>query len=236
MQIASHARVRPERTHPKPHTCGPQTATVVGPENQEIWVDEFGRIKVQFHWDRIGQRNANSSCWVRVAQAWQGDQFGASHLPRIGQEVIVNFTHGDPDCPIVTGRVPNRVNMPQWTLPDQHALSGFRSKELFGERHNTFLQDDTEAQIQTQIGSDHQATMLSLGYIVRVPDHEGRREKRGEGVELRTDGWGAVRGGAGLLRRGANVRFDSLHSASGQARSRRAGGAAAIEGGQLPVR
>ncbi|MFJ4290149.1 type VI secretion system Vgr family protein [Cupriavidus sp. NPDC089707] len=209
-QAQSTAEIfRPERTQPKPHTCGPQTATVVGPENQEIWVDEFGRIKVQFHWDRTGQRNANSSCWVRVAQAWQGDQFGASHLPRIGQEVIVNFTHGDPDCPIVIGRVPNRVNMPQWNLPDQHALSGFRSKELFGERHNTFLQDDTEAQIQTQIGSDHQATMLSLGYIVRVPDHEGRREKRGEGFELRTDGWGALRGGAGLLLT-AEVRSDAV--------------------------
>lgn len=190
---------RPDCSQSKPRTHGPQTATVVGPDNQEVWVDEFGRIKIQFHWDRIGQHNANSSCWVRVAQAWQGDRFGATHLPRIGQEVIVDFTHGDPDCPIVVGRLSNRVNMSQWNLPDQHALSGFRSKELFGERHNTFLQDDTQGQIQTQIGSDHEGTMLSMGYIVRVPDHGGRREKRGEGFELRTDGWGALRGGSGLL-------------------------------------
>ena len=190
---------RPDRTRSKPHTHGPQTALVVGPENQEIWVDEFGRVRVQFHWDRVGQRNANSSCWVRTAQAWQGNQFGASHLPRIGQEVIVNFQSGDPDCPIITGRVVNHVNRSPWNLPDQHALSGFRSKELFGERHNTFLQDDTQGQIQTQLGSDHQATMLSMGYIVRVPGHAGRRDQRGEGYELRTDAWGVMRAGSGLL-------------------------------------
>lgn len=190
---------RPEREAQKPRTHGPQTATVVGPENQQIWVDEYGRVKVQFHWDRVGQRNENSSCWVRQSSAWQGDQFGASHLTRIGQEVIIDFLNGDPDCPIITGRVPNRVNMPQWVLPSQHALSGFRSKELFGERHNTFLQDDTQGQIQTQIGSDHQATLLSLGYITRVPDTEGRKEKRGEGFELRTDGWGVMRSAKGML-------------------------------------
>lgn len=190
---------RPAREVQKPRTHGPQTATVVGPDNKQIWVDEYGRVKVQFHWDRVGQRNENSSCWVRQSSAWQGDQFGSSHLPRIGQEVIIDFLNGDPDCPIITGRVPNRVNMPQWVLPSQHALSGFRSKELFGERHNTFLQDDTQGQIQTQIGSDHQATLLSLGYITRVPDTEGRKEKRGEGFELRTDGWGVLRAAKGML-------------------------------------
>ncbi|MWL89118.1 type VI secretion system tip protein VgrG [Cupriavidus sp. SW-Y-13] len=190
---------RPGREVMKPRTHGPQTAMVVGPADQQIWVDEYGRVKVQFHWDRIGQRNENSSCWLRQSSAWQGNQFGASHLPRIGQEVIVDFMNGDPDCPIIIGRVPNRVNMPQWELPSQHALSGFRSKELHGERHNTFLQDDTDGQIQTQIGSDHHASLLSLGYITRVADAEGRKEKRGEGFELRTDGWGVLRAGQGML-------------------------------------
>ncbi|MDR3381318.1 type VI secretion system Vgr family protein, partial [Cupriavidus basilensis] len=199
-QAQSTAEIfRPERTRPKPRVHGPQTATVVGPEKEQVWVDAFGRIKIQLHWDRIGRRDANSFCWVRVSQAWQGDEFGASHLPRIGQEVIVGFTHGDPDCPIITGRMPNRVNLPAWVLPSQHALSGFRSKELFGERHNTFVQDDTQGEIQTQLGSDHQASMLSLGYLVRIPDADGRRDKRGEGFELRTDGHGAIRGGSGLL-------------------------------------
>lgn len=201
---------RPARLLKKPRTSGPQTATVVGPRDQEAWLDEFGRIRIQLHWDRIGRSDENSSCWVRVSQTWQGDQFGASHIPRIGQEVIVDFLNGDPDCPIVTGRIPNRVNMPQWLLPSQHALSGIRSKELFGERHNTFLQDDTQGQIQTQIGSDHQTSLLSLGYITRVHDAEGRKEKRGEGFELRTDGHGAIRSAKGML-----VSTELRHEAQG---------------------
>ncbi|MFJ4293204.1 type VI secretion system Vgr family protein [Cupriavidus sp. NPDC089707] len=201
---------RPARLQEKPRTFGPQTATVVGPQSRQAWLDEFGRVRIQLHWDRIGQRDENTSCWVRVSQAWQGDQFGASHIPRIGQEVIVDFLNGDPDCPIITGRVPNRVNMPQWVLPSQHALSGFRSKELFGERHNTFLQDDTQGQIQTQIGSDHQMSLLSLGYITRVPDADGRKDMRGEGFELRTDGHGAIRSAKGML-----VSTEARHDAKG---------------------
>ncbi|MCP3024461.1 type VI secretion system Vgr family protein [Cupriavidus basilensis] len=201
---------RPDRNQARARTFGPQTATVVGPDNQMLWVDQFGRVKIQLHWDRIGQRNEQSSCWVRASSNWQGDNYGAIHLPRIGQEVIVDFLTGNADCPIITGRAANRVNMPQWNLPSQHALSGFRSKELFGERHNTFVQDDTQGEIQTQIGSDHQASMLSMGYMVRIPDADGRKDKRGEGFELRTDGWGAVRGGAGML-----VSTEARHDAQG---------------------
>ncbi|MFJ4293193.1 type VI secretion system Vgr family protein [Cupriavidus sp. NPDC089707] len=201
---------RPDRIQERARTFGPQTATVVGPDNQTAWVDQFGRVKIQLQWDRIGQRNQHSSCWVRAASNWQGDTYGAIHLPRIGQEVIVDFLTGNADCPIITGRVANRVNMPPWNLPSQHALSGFRSKELFGERHNTFVQDDTQGEIQTQISSDHQASMLSMGYMVRIPDAGGRRDNRGEGFELRTDGWGAVRGGAGLL-----LTTEARHDAQG---------------------
>lgn len=195
----SNELFRPERTQPKPRTTGPQTATVVGPENQEAWTDEYGRVKVQFHWDRIGQRNANSSCWVRTSSPWQGERFGAIQIPRIGQEVIVDFLNGDPDCPIITGRVPNRHNMPQWPMPGHHALSGFVSKELHGGRTNTFVQDDTQGQIQTQLQSDHQNSSLSLGYITRVLRGTGRQDKRGEGLEARTDGHAAVRAALGLL-------------------------------------
>ncbi|CAJ0692083.1 type VI secretion system Vgr family protein [Ralstonia wenshanensis] len=195
----SNELFRPERTQPKPRTTGPQTATVVGPENQEVWSDEYGRVKVQFHWDRIGQRNANSSCWVRTSSPWQGERFGAIQIPRIGQEVIVDFLNGDPDCPIITGRVPNRHNMPQWPMPGHHALSGFVSKELHGGRTNTFVQDDTQGQIQTQLQSDHQNSSLSLGYITRVLRGTGRQDKRGEGLEARTDGHAAVRAALGLL-------------------------------------
>ena len=94
---------RPQRTTPKPRTHGPQTAVVVGPAGEEIWVDQYGRVKVQFHWDREGSMDENSSCWVRVSTAWAGPNFGAVFTPRIGMEVIIDFLNGDPDYPILTG-------------------------------------------------------------------------------------------------------------------------------------
>ncbi|MEJ2403565.1 MAG: type VI secretion system tip protein TssI/VgrG, partial [Candidatus Thiodiazotropha sp.] len=105
--IPGKAGYRSLRATPKPRVDGPQTAVVVGPKGEEIYTDKYGRIKVQFHWDRYGERNENSSCWVRVAQVWAGKNWGAMHIPRIGQEVIVEFLDGDPDRPIVTGAVYN---------------------------------------------------------------------------------------------------------------------------------
>jgi type VI secretion system secreted protein VgrG len=119
---------RPPRLTPKPVVQGPQTAVVVGQSGEEIWTDEYGRVKVQFHWDRQGERDENSSCWVRVAQVWAGDNWGAMHIPRIGQEVIVSFLEGDPDQPIVTGRVYNGDNMPPYALPGNQTQSGIRSR------------------------------------------------------------------------------------------------------------
>mgnify|MGYP006335884243 CR=1 FL=1 len=115
------------RTTPKPLISGPQTATVVGPKGEEIWTDEYGRVKVQFHWDRVGKRDESSSCWIRVAQLWAGEGWGGIHLPRIGQEVIVEFLEGDPDRPIITGRVYNNSNMPPYKLPDNQTQSGIKS-------------------------------------------------------------------------------------------------------------
>src|SRR4029077_5627398 len=88
----------------KPSVEGPQTAIVVGPSGEEIWTDKYGRVKVQFPWDRAGKADENSSCWVRVSQVWAGGSWGALHIPRIGQEVVVDFLEGDPDRPIVIGR------------------------------------------------------------------------------------------------------------------------------------
>ncbi|MGU7775512.1 type VI secretion system Vgr family protein [Burkholderia sp. MR1-5-21] len=176
-----------------------QTATVVGPQGQEVYTDELGRVKVQFHWDRIGQRNERSSCWVRVAQPWSSSGFGGIQLPRIGDEVVVPFFEGDPDRPVITARVGNGANRPQWNLPDQHALSGFVSKEIGGEQNNVWLKDDTKGQVQTQIRSDHLESGLHMGYLTRVSEPAGRGEKRGEGAELRTDGHAAMRGARGLL-------------------------------------
>ncbi|MDM0011040.1 type VI secretion system tip protein TssI/VgrG [Variovorax sp. J22P168] len=198
--------LRPEPTRAKPHTHGPQTALVVGPEGQNLWTDELGRIKVQFPWDRIGARNQHSTCWLRVSSPWAGNQLGGIHIPRIGQEVIVDFLGGDADLPICTGRVHNQVNLPPWSLPSQSALSGFRSRELTKEggnsaagRSNHLVLDDTEAKIQAQLKSDHQHSQLSLGHITRIEDNAGRKDARGEGFELRTDGHGVVRAKDGLL-------------------------------------
>jgi type VI secretion system secreted protein VgrG len=113
---------------PKPSVQGPQPAVVVGPKNEEIWTDEYGRIKVQFQWDRFGTSDENSSCWVRVSQVWAGAKWGAMHIPRVGQEVIVDFLEGDPDRPIVTGRVYNKDQMPPYTLPDNKTQSGIKSR------------------------------------------------------------------------------------------------------------
>jgi type VI secretion system secreted protein VgrG len=118
---------RSPRVTRKPIVEGPQTAIVVGDPEQEIWTDEFGRVKVQFHWDRLGKRDQNTTCWVRVSQAWAGKGWGGIHIPRRDQEVIVDFLEGDPDRPIITGRVYNKDNPVPYTLPDNRTQSGIKS-------------------------------------------------------------------------------------------------------------
>ena len=198
--------LRPVATRAKPAIGGPHSALVVGPAGENLWTDDLGRIKVQFPWDRIGQNNQHSSCWLRVSSPWAGNQLGGMHLPRIGQEVMVDFIAGDADLPICTGRVHNQMNLPPWALPGQAALSGLRSRELTKDggnsaagRSNHLILDDTDSKIQVQLKSDHQSSSLSLGHITRIEDNQGRKDARGEGFELRTDGHGAVRAAMGLL-------------------------------------
>ena len=126
--VESHTHYRALRSTPKPTVQGPQTAVVVGPSSDEIYTDKYGRVKVQFHWDRYGKHDENSSCWVRVSQVWAGKRWGAIHIPRIGQEVIVDFLEGDPDQPIITGRVYNADQMPPYDLPGNKTQSGFKSR------------------------------------------------------------------------------------------------------------
>jgi len=118
---------RPARNTPRPVVQGPQTAVVVGPSGEEIYVDKYGRVKVQFFWDRAGKSDENSSCWTRVSQLWAGKQWGAIWTPRIGQEVIVDFLEGDPDRPVITGRVYNADQMPPYTLPGEKTKSTIKS-------------------------------------------------------------------------------------------------------------
>ncbi|EEA6503852.1 TPA: type VI secretion system tip protein VgrG [Salmonella enterica] len=123
---------RPQRTVSKPHTKGPQSAIVTGPSGQEIWTDQYGRVKVQFGWDRYGKRDENSSCWIRVSYPWAGKGFGMIQIPRIGQEVLVDFKNGDPDLPIIVGRTYNQDTMPPWGLPGAATQSGIYSHSLYG--------------------------------------------------------------------------------------------------------
>lgn len=119
---------RSARTTPRPIVEGPQTAAVVGKSGEEIWTDKYGRVKVQFAWDRHGKSDENSSCWVRVGGPWAGKSFGGVQIPRIGEEVIIDFLEGDPDRPIITGRVYNGDNMPPYSLPSKQTQSGFKTR------------------------------------------------------------------------------------------------------------
>jgi type VI secretion system secreted protein VgrG len=138
---------RVARVTPKPLIQGPQTAIVVGKSGEEIWTDKYGRVKVQFHWDRYGKADETSSCWVRVSHAWAGKKWGSIYIPRIGQEVIVEFLEGDPDRPIITGRVYNGQSMPPYELPanaTKSTLKTFSSKG--GEGFNEIRFEDKKGE------------------------------------------------------------------------------------------
>ncbi|MCX6637162.1 MAG: type VI secretion system tip protein VgrG, partial [Acidobacteria bacterium] len=130
--IDYNTQFRAPRTTPLPLIRGPQTAIIVGPGGDEIYTDKYGRVKVQFHWDRYSKADQNSSCWVRVSQNWAGKKWGAMFIPRIGQEVIVEFLEGDPDRPIITGRVYNDKAMPPYELPGNMTRSTIKSNSSKG--------------------------------------------------------------------------------------------------------
>ena len=130
--MPAQTQFRPRRTTPKPHTLGPETAQVVGPAGEEIYTNEHGQVKVKFHWDRYGKKDGTDSCWIRVSHPWAGSNYGGIHIPRIGQEVIIDFLNGDPDYPIITGRVYNASQMPPWKLPANKTQSGFLTRSTKG--------------------------------------------------------------------------------------------------------
>jgi len=214
----SSERYQPPCVTTKPRIIGPQTALVTGPGGQETWVNEYGQIKVRFYWDRYSSKDQSSSCWVRVASSWAGSNWGELMVPRIGQEVIVEHLDGDPDRPIVVGRVNNAGQMPtsfskQGGLPSNQALAGLKSKEFQGNRYNQLLFDDTTGEIRAQLESEHAKSQLNLGYLTHP--RNGTATPRGEGFELRTDAWGSLRAANGLL-----LSTDARHGAEGGALSR----------------
>ncbi|WP_343570085.1 type VI secretion system Vgr family protein [Acinetobacter sp.] len=200
----------PQTHSPATH---PQRAKVVGPEGEEIYVDEWGRIKVRFLFTRSDDHNHDGgagtnnndtdSAWIDVLTPWAGEGYGARFLPRIGEIVVINFFNGDIDRPFVMGRVHEAQRHPtkfdnKGKLPDTKKLSGIRSKEVSGGGFGQLRFDDTPGQISTQLQSSHGASQLNLGKLSH-PKDKAESEDRGEGFELRTDQWGALRAGQGLL-------------------------------------
>ncbi|WP_180244484.1 type VI secretion system Vgr family protein, partial [Enterobacter hormaechei] len=134
--IPASVSYRPAQSTAWPRTYGPQTAKVVGPQGESIWTDKYGRVKVKFHWDRLAKGDDTSSCWVRVSSAWAGQGYGGVQIPRVGDEVVVDFINGDPDRPIITGRVYNDASMPPWALPAAATQMGFYSRSKDGHKDN----------------------------------------------------------------------------------------------------
>jgi type VI secretion system secreted protein VgrG len=174
---------RCRRATPKPVVEGPQTAIVVGPAGEEIFTDDYGRVKVKFHWDRESRGDENSSCWVRVSQLWAGTNYGGVHLPRIGQEVIVDFLEGDPDRPIITGRVYNSENQPPYTLPVNQTQSGVKSQSSKGATTNNF----NELRFEDKLGSEHIYMQAERDLMVLVKRNEERNVGENRTVNVGTD-------------------------------------------------
>ncbi|EXH11443.1 rhs element Vgr family protein [Acinetobacter sp. 1245593] len=190
-----------------------QRARVVGPEGEQIYVDQWGRIKVRFLFTRADDHrhdggagsndNDTDSAWVDVLTPWAGKGYGARFLPRIGEIVVIDFFDGNVDRPFVAGRIHEAERYPtqfdqKGHLPDTKKLSGIRSEEVGGKGFNQLRLDDTTGQISAQLQSSHAASQLNLGNLSH-PKDKAESDGRGEGFELRTDQWGAVRAGKGLL-------------------------------------
>jgi type VI secretion system secreted protein VgrG len=208
---------RPPRVTPHPVIQGSQTAVVVGPSGEEIFVDKYGRVKVQFHWDREGKNDENSSCWIRVSQAWAGKKWGAIFIPRIGQEVIVDFLEGDPDQPIITGRVYNAEQVPPYTLPDEKTKSTMKSLSSKGgggfneirfedkkDGEQIFIhgQKDLDVRIENDrkewIGEDRHLIVVrdkmeKVGRDIHVEGARDQIQKIGRDHHLEIDGKSAIK-------------------------------------------
>ena len=172
-----------------------ETAIVVGPQGEEVYTDELNRIRVQFVWDRVNPGDENASCWVRVVQSDSGGGYGGVHMPRIGEEVLIDYIGGDCDRPLAVGRVYNGATKPQWH--SDGILSGYRSKEYSGGGYNQLVMDDATGQNRVQLMSSSANSLLHLGYLI---DQNGnsRGSYLGSGFDLRSDAYGAVRASQGL--------------------------------------
>jgi type VI secretion system secreted protein VgrG len=181
--LSCSQQFRPPRVTPKPFVQGPQTAIVTGPGGDEIYTDKYGRVKVQFHWDRKGKKDENSSCWIRVSHPWAGKAWGAVAIPRIGQEVIVDFIEGDPDQPIITGKVYNAEQMPPYELPANMTQSGIVSRSSPGGSPETF----NELMFEDKKGSELIYLRAEKDYTNAVENDEVRWVGHDRWVEVDND-------------------------------------------------
>ncbi len=228
--IPSTAKFRPARVTPHPFVQGPQTAIVVGPSGEEIYVDNYGRVKVQFHWDREGKRDEKSSCWIRVSHPWAGKNWGGINIPRIGQEVIVDFLEGDPDRPIITGRVYNAEQMPPYTLPDYQTRSTMLSRSSKGGNSNNF----NEVRFEDKKGSEQFFMNAEKDMDWRVEEESREFVGKNRHLIVKQDQKESVEGGKHLeVKQDHIVKIDGNFShQAGMNRDEKTGMAWAHEAGQ----
>jgi len=203
--LPAGAAYRPPRITPRPFIRGVQTAFVVGPKDEEVYTDKHGRVKVQFHWDREGKRDANSSCWVRVSQLWAGQGWGAIWIPRVGQEVIVDFLEGDPDRPIITGRVYNALSPPPYDLPAAKTRSAIKSASTPGGKGSNEIRFEdrkgaeelyTHAQRdRTEVVERNMSTSVGGGQTLTVGGDRVHSVTGKEDVSVKKDRSVTVKGG-----------------------------------------
>ncbi|EOV9018994.1 type VI secretion system Vgr family protein, partial [Cronobacter muytjensii] len=190
--IPADVPYRPAQKTPWPRTYGPQTAKVVGPQGESIWTDKYGRVKVKFHWDRLSKGDDTSSGWVRVSSAWAGQGFGGVQIPRVGDEVVVDFINGDPDRPLITGRVYNEASMPPWALPAAATQMGFlsRSKDGSPDNANALRFEDkageeqvwiqAERNLDTKVKKDETHSVGGSQILAIKQDYTGKVEGKHE--------------------------------------------------------
>ncbi len=188
--------IRPAAVHTRPVMRGPQSALVVGPAGEEIYTDEYGRIKVQFYWDREGQRNESSSCFLRVVQSWAGNQWGTSFIPRVGHEVIVSFLDGDPDRPLVTGSVYNGKNKPVYASRTQSGIKTRSTKGGTSQNFNELRFDDKSGAEQVYLHAERDFdAVVENNQSLTVEKDRTRIVNGNESVTVAGDRSKAVSGG-----------------------------------------
>lgn len=194
----------PPHHQPKPRTGGAESATVVGPTGEEIHVDEFGRVRVQFHWDREGAYDHKSSCWIPVSQSWAGAGYGSVNLPRVGQEVIVDFLAGDPDRPVITGRVYTNLQKTPYPLPEHKTRSGWRSNSTpsYGGYNELMFEDRAGAELLHMRAQRNMTTQVNKDHISSIGNNRSTSIARHESKSVGGNQSATVQGDNNLTTNG----------------------------------